>query len=151
MQDHALDYRRATIDEIYQLRFAVLRPRQQPVKLHFPGDGDSPPKTWHFGAFAPDRHTIGCLTLFASHWEDKPAIQLRGMAVDPEWRGKGVGRNLLRAAIQALRNDPAVSDWPWWCNARTEAIGFYEKDGWRVVSEEFMIEGVGPHKKMVRG
>src|SRR5207248_503103 len=143
-------FRRAAIDEIYQLRFNVLRPKQTPIKLHFDGDGAEPPQTWHFGAFTPERRNIACLTLFASEWESRPAIQLRGMAVVPEFRSTGMGRKLLLTAQAAVANDPAARDWQWWCNARTEAIGFYEKLGWQIASEEFMIEGVGPHKKMVR-
>src|SRR5689334_20202412 len=71
--------RPAKIDEIYELRFAVLRPKEVPMKLHFPGDGDGPPKTWHFGAFAGGEFKpVGCLTLLASTWEGRPAMQLRG-------------------------------------------------------------------------
>lgn len=147
----AIEFRPATIDEIYELRFAVLRPKQTPIKLHFPGDEDSPPNTWHFGAFAPHPpRVLACLTLFASEWEQKPAIQLRGMAVAEEARGTGLGRKLLQTAEWAVRENPTARDWRWWCNARTPAIGFYEKLGWKVASEEFLIEGVGPHKKMVR-
>ncbi len=145
-----ITYRQATIDEIYELRFAVLRPKQVPMKLHFPGDDAKPPHTWHFGAFTPDRRNLACLTLFASQWENRPAIQLRGMAVAEDLRGTGVGRQLLRAAEAAVRGDPVASGWEWWCNARTVAIGFYEKLGWKVASEEFMIQDVGPHRKMVR-
>jgi GNAT superfamily N-acetyltransferase len=151
MHANEIDYRQAIIDEIYELRFAVLRPKQVPMKLHFPGDDDAPPKTWHFGAFdQKTRKNLACLTLFASEWENKPAIQLRGMAVAPEFRGTGVGRRLLNTARESVARDSAVNSWIWWCNARTEAIGFYERNGWRIVSDEFMIEGVGPHKKMVR-
>jgi len=145
-----LTLRRATIDEIYELRFNVLRPRQTPIKLHFPGDDAAPPQTWHFGAFTPEGKNLACLTLFKSEWENQTAIQLRGMAVAEESRGTGLGRKLLLTAQSAVASDPAARDWGWWCNARTPAIGFYEKLGWQVASEEFMIEGVGPHKKMVR-
>jgi ribosomal protein S18 acetylase RimI-like enzyme len=37
-----------------------------------------------------------------------------------------------------------------WCNARTSAIGFYEKLGMKVISEEFEIPVIGPHKVMIR-
>jgi predicted GNAT family N-acyltransferase len=77
-------------------------------------------------------------------------MQLRGMAVAEEVRGTGLGRQLLLTAQTAVADDPVAKDWRWWCNARTTAIGFYEKLGWEVASGEFMIEGVGPHKKMVR-
>jgi GNAT superfamily N-acetyltransferase len=151
-----LEYRQATIDEIYRLRFAVLRPNLTPERIHFPGDGDAPPATWHFGAFAkapaagaapPTDPCAACLTLFASTWNDAPAIQLRGMAVAAPYRGLGVGAKLLRTASDTLSHSPDLPKL-WWCNARVEAVGFYERMGWHVISDTFMIETVGPHKKM---
>ena len=143
--DTGIEFRQATIEEIFELRFAVLRPGQAPVKLYFPGDGGMPPGTWHFGAFLGVRN-VGCLTLLAAEWEGRAALQLRGMAVAAELRGRGVGRGLLQAAGAGAEGAAAL----WWCNARVEAVGFYERNGWRVVSEEFMVAGVGRHRKMVR-
>src|SRR5215467_13767538 len=109
-------YRPATIAEIYELRFAVLRPSQPPIMLHFPGDGDAPPKTWHFGAFleTPDGpKNIACLTIFTSAWNNASALQLRGMAVDPDHRSGGIGTRLLKAAEAAVAQNPVVSDLQW--------------------------------------
>jgi predicted GNAT family N-acyltransferase len=37
-----------------------------------------------------------------------------------------------------------------WANARSAAIGFYERLGWRVVGEEFVAADSGlPHKPML--
>ncbi|MEM7680367.1 MAG: GNAT family N-acetyltransferase [Planctomycetota bacterium] len=106
---------------------------------------------------------------------DTPAPRLRrlrGMAVSPEAQGRGVGRFLLAGLMEAVRAradsgaDGGASDdsgagsvdgsnlapktW-WWANARTSAVGFYTRQGWRVVSAEFEIAGVGPHVVMVFG
>ena len=35
-----------------------------------------------------------------------------------------------------------------WCNARTPAVGFYQRHGWVVASEEFEVKTAGPHFKM---
>ncbi|MEM6750997.1 MAG: GNAT family N-acetyltransferase [Planctomycetota bacterium] len=90
--------------------------------------------------------------------------RLRGMAVSPEAQGLGVGRAVLEALLaEAQRRDDAPSGngavsggglgsgggW-WWANARTSALGFYERQGWRVVSAEFEIPGVCPHVVMVK-
>ena len=37
-----------------------------------------------------------------------------------------------------------------WCNARTPARSFYERAGFRVVSDEFELPGIGPHVVMER-
>ena len=52
------------------------------------------------------------------------------------------------AAAEAREEEPAGI---LWCNARTSAIGFYEKLGWRVTSGPFDVPGVGPHVTMVLG
>jgi GNAT superfamily N-acetyltransferase len=154
-------YREATIDEIYLLRFAVLRPGRVPERIHFAGDELGPPLTWHFGAFergggpgGDGLRNVGCLTLFVNVFEGRRAIQLRGMAVAAGERSRGIGSRLLERAWGAIREDPRgqeVAELPWWCNARVEAIGFYQRNGWEVVSEVFTIEGAGLHRRMVKG
>src|SRR4051812_20289355 len=125
-----LIYRPATIEEIFELRLTVLRAGLAAEKLHFPGDEAGPPQTWHFGAFTQRVvRNVGCLTLFESVWEGASAIQLRGMAVAGEWRGRGVGKRLLEVATDAVAKSPSRGH-VWWCNARAEAIAFYEKSGW---------------------
>lgn len=37
-----------------------------------------------------------------------------------------------------------------WCNARVVAIPFYIADGWKIVSDVFEIQTVGPHVIMTR-
>jgi predicted GNAT family N-acyltransferase len=111
-------------------------------------DGDDVPTTLHFGAFDETGRNIACLSLMARAFEHRPAWQLRGMASAPAWRGRGVGKELwLHAEAEARRIEPA---WVFWCNPREAAAGFYERLGWRVVSERFEIPGVGPHLRMVK-
>ncbi|MFP8964607.1 hypothetical protein ACLIYP_29185, partial [Streptomyces nanhaiensis] len=57
------------------------------------------------------------------------------------------GAAVLRAgAAEAAARGAALL----WCNGRTRARGFYERQGFRVHGEEFVIEGVGPHLVLVR-
>ena len=37
-----------------------------------------------------------------------------------------------------------------WCNARTPAVGFYQRMGWAVVSDVFEIPTAGPHVRMTK-
>ena len=80
--------------------------------------------------------------------DGRAAWQLRGMAVEQARRGAGVGRALLDFACLAIESAQEIQ--LVWCNARTEAVGFYQKQGWTVISGEFMIPGVGPHFRMSR-
>ena len=145
-----LTFRQASIEEIYQLRFAILRPGMQPEIHHFPGDQHTPPKTFHVGAFNAAGQNLACLTLTESNWQSRRAYQLRGMAVAPNWRNQNIGAQLLQKSRELVAALPDRASEPWWCNARIEAIGFYQKQNWQIASEEFLIEGVGPHVKMSR-
>ena len=81
-------------------------------------------------------------------WESEPAWQLRGMGVVAVHQGTGVGQSLLATLEQIARAASPIQ--LLWCNARKEAIGFYLRQGWSIASEEFMIEDVGPHCRMVK-
>lgn len=131
--------RRAEVDALLPLRASVLRPGQPMSAARWPGDDEAE----HYVAEAPeDGEIVGVASVFfVPFGAEGPKGQLRGMAVAPEARGGGVGLRLLRA-VEAAHPEGL------WCNARVSALGFYERAGWRVVSEEFEIVGVGPHVKM---
>lgn len=136
--------RRAALGEIFQLRWDVLRPGRPREAAQFPGD--EAPETIHVGAFVNGRN-IACATATRVAWQGKPAWQLRGMGVADDWQKRGVGQKLLRELEELVRQASDVRTL--WCNARQEAVGFYEKLGWRIASEMFHIEDVGPHYKML--
>jgi GNAT superfamily N-acetyltransferase len=141
-----ITFRRATLAEILPLRHAVLRPGLPLAEAAF--EGDDEPTTRHFGAFLPAGENVGCLSLVRRPWRDEPAHQLRGMATAPAHARRGIGRGLLEMAARAIEAETGVR--LLWCNARTEAAGFYRRFGWEVVSGPFEIVGVGPHHGMVR-
>jgi GNAT superfamily N-acetyltransferase len=136
--------RPAGLVEILPLRHAVLRPGLPRETAMFAGDDAA--ATRHFGAFE-GREAVGCLS-FMRRDRDGPAHQLRGMATRSDVQRLGVGRALLDFATEALVAATGVRGL--WCNARVESIGFYERLGWVVVSDEFQVPGVGPHRVTVR-
>ncbi len=109
--------------------------------------GDDLPTSRHFAAFESDKIAVGCASFHLNSWENQPAYQLRGMATDPHWCGRGIGTQVLGAAMRAIRSDSAVA--LFWCNARLAALGFYKKLGWAIASERFEIPTAGPHYRMV--
>jgi GNAT superfamily N-acetyltransferase len=120
----------ASADEVRPLRMAVLRPGQ-PLRV---ADYDELPETRHVAAFAGDV-VVGCATVFPAPYEDiSDAWQLRGMAVAADRQGTGLGAAVLLGAIDLVRvaRAPLL-----WANARTSALGFYERLGFEVVGEEF--------------
>jgi ribosomal protein S18 acetylase RimI-like enzyme len=69
------------------------------------------------------------------------------MAIIEELRGAGLGRAVLERCLDHARERGARVVW---CNARTGAIGFYERLGFEVVSEVFDVPVIGPHVRMAR-
>ena len=140
-----LDVRIARLAEILPLRHAVLRPGRPLASAAF--DGDLAATTVLVGAL--DRAAlVGCATVMRRPLDGEDAGQLRGMATVPARVRRGIGTAVLRF-VEAL----AAHDWKvglLWCNARIGARGFYERRGWRVVSDEFDVPDVGPHVRMVR-
>lgn len=74
--------------------------------------------------------------------------QISQMAVDPNWQGQKLGQAILLALLEKAANQGArtvVAD------ARTSAIGFYQRCGFVVVSDEFPSAKTGtPHVIMQR-
>jgi predicted GNAT family N-acyltransferase len=126
------------------LRHRILRAGLPFETARFEGDEEA--TTRHYVALAGD-DPVGCLSLMISQWDGRPAWQLRGMATDAGVQGRGLGRLLLEAAVAEARRD--APERIFWCNARTSAVGFYEKFGWRVMSEPFDVLTAGPHVRML--
>src|SRR5437870_5286205 len=117
----AITIRVARIDEIFDLRWNILREGMPREAANFPGDDE--PGTFHFGAFDLAGRNVGCASFMRRDWEGAPAWQLRGMAVSPELQKSGVGRRLLELAEATLPG--ANHSAQLWCNARTPAVPFY--------------------------
>ena len=68
------------------------------------------------------------------------------MAVLKQYRGNGVGRQLLQAVIEECRHRQLFNSYLY---AQTHAIAFYQRMGFEVVGEEFMDAGIA-HRKMIK-
>lgn len=142
--------RRADVTEILALRHAELRAGLPIETASFDGDHDA--TTRHFGAFlvgGDEGAVVGCASFMVREHEGAPAYQLRGMATRADLARRGVGSALLRAALTSLERRDAAS--LFWCNARVPAVPFYERMGWRIVSDVFEVPTAGPHRVMVYG
>jgi len=137
--------RRGKLEEIIDLRWKILRAGLPRETAYF--DGDREETTRHFVA-ASDGEIFGCVTILRRAWQDKPAWQLRGMAVDTGLQRTGIGRRLLAEVERTVRAEKFSLQL--WCNARTSATLFYRKLGWQIVGEQFAIPSAGPHYKMTR-
>ena len=86
---------------------------------------------------------VGCAGLVVE--EDAPRGRVVQMAVDPQRQGEGIGRRLLSAVEARAIGDLGLSTL--YCHAQSSAVGFYERQGWKAVDEEFEEAGI-PHRVM---
>jgi GNAT superfamily N-acetyltransferase len=137
------DVRDATARDLRPLRHCMLRQGMPPDAAIF--EGDDEPHTLHAAAWG-EGAVVGCGSLVRRPLDGvHPAYQLRGMAVATDWQQRGVGAAVLRhLEARAV----AAGFHLLWCNARTPAVPFYERQGWRVISDEFLVPTAGPHFKM---
>jgi|GEM_PF-153898 len=136
-----------TADETLPLRSAILRDGKPFDQCRFAEDGK--PGSFHLG-YLEDERLVGIASFYPIGFDniDEPGIQLRGMAVDKLYQGKGIGKAIMQAADKHINRDPSITHI--WCNARKIAYKFYESQGFHVVSEEFKIADIGPHRKMLK-
>lgn len=147
-----LTFIRCEIADIIQLRYDILCSHRPFVEAQFEGDDSA--TTLHFGAFLTTAHedpntqpaNLACVTYMLNEWQDQPAWQLRGMAVREDCAKQGIGTQLIQFAEPTLR--AASTTQTLWCNARVPAIPFYERLGWSIASDEFVVPNYGPHQKM---
>lgn len=120
------------------LRHAVLR---EPLGLQFSESDLAAERDDEHHAWVTDDGVIACLSMRAvsSNQHGSTTWKLRQMAVRSDTRGRGIGARLLRAAV-AMHPPPDQIQ----LHARLEAVGFYERVGFR--TEGPIFEEIGlPH------
>ena len=134
------------VEVVRPLRHKHLRPDQPEDAVCYQSDGEE--TCCHFAAKDLDGNVIASGSL---NQEDRvagqppfghPGMRIRGIAVEDEWRGKGVGAGMVAYLLEYGRtNDLAEA----WGNARTENLRFYAKNGFTEVSGPFEIPTIGEH------
>jgi ribosomal protein S18 acetylase RimI-like enzyme len=136
-----------TAHDTFSVRHPVLRNGKPTESCHF--DGDNLPTTHHFGIFVAEA-LIGVMSLFKnqhSFFQEENQVQIRGMAVLEEFQRKGFGEMLIKHCEHQLKDE---ADCLLWFNARSNAVGFYEKLDYKIIGTSFEIKGVGTHFVMYK-
>lgn len=110
---------------------------EQSVPPELEWDSDDQAAT-HFLACTGD-YPIGTARLLADG-------HIGRVAVLKDWRGSGIGAMLMKAAIRTAEEAGLARQF---LTAQVHATAFYERLGFKVVSEEFLEAGI-PHVDMVR-
>lgn len=122
--------------DIRRIREAVFIAEQcVPPELEWDADDDS---AVHFLAMEGD-YAIGTARLLTDG-------QIGRVSVLKDWRGLKVGDALMQAIIVEAQNRDLKQQM---LSAQVQATPFYERLGFKVVSEEFLEAGI-PHVDMVR-
>lgn len=140
--------RRLTIDEIMDLRVKVLRKGTPTTHCNYPEDAY--PDVVHLG-ITREGSAIATSTWFMKDCAEapgRPAMQLKGMAVDDALQTSGLGARLVAAGLDLARERGAEIAW---ARARDSALGFYVNLGFVTAGDGFIDEPTGmPHHIVVR-
>ena len=133
-----IDHGSNEYQQMIKLRDDLLR---KPLGLGFtPQELEKEKDNMLIGAFEDD-DMLGCCMLVEENTE---TVRLRQMAVLNDLQGKGIGRALMNFA-ENLGRDRGYKIMS--MHARKNAVGFYEKMGYKVASDEF-TEITIPHYVM---
>jgi ribosomal protein S18 acetylase RimI-like enzyme len=133
-----IDHGTQEYEQMVKLRDDILR---KPLGLKFSPEELENEKHNLMMAAYEDEHILGCCMLVE---EDLQTVRLRQMAVINDLQGKGIGKALMQFA-ENLARDRGYKKIT--MHARQNAIGFYEKMGYRRVGDAF-IEITIPHYVM---
>ncbi|MBI5726844.1 MAG: GNAT family N-acetyltransferase [Ignavibacteriales bacterium] len=133
-----IEYGSETYDAEIALRYEVLR---KPLNLTYTKEQLADEQAqYRLGAFQ-EGALIGCLLLKPL---DDGIIQMRQAAVANEMQRKGIGKKLIHYAEEFAKEKGFTV---MILHAREYAIPFYEKSGYRVISELYTEVGL-PHRTM---
>ena len=125
------------IERYYDLRWRILRaPWNQPRKA-IPDElenGSIP-----IMVYEVDRIPIG---VGRANFNSENEVQIRSMAVEQEWQGKGIGSLILKELEKIVASKGAEKII---LHARDNAVAFYKKQEYKIVKESYTLFGVIPH------
>ncbi|RDH81068.1 MAG: GNAT family N-acetyltransferase [endosymbiont of Galathealinum brachiosum] len=75
------------------------------------------------------------------------SAQLRYMAVDDSYQGQGIGRHIVTHMEQYAKNNNMDK---LFLNARENAVGFYEKLGYKITDKTYILFDSIQHYKMIK-
>ena len=131
--------------DTHDLRRRVLRVGTVTTSVVFDGDDTAV----HLGLV--DDGVVAVSSWFKRRHPDRPALtgfQLRGMAVEPERAGSGLGSRLLAGGVERMS---ALGAELVWARARDTALTFYTFRGFEVFGEGYVDLSTGlPHHDVIR-
>jgi ribosomal protein S18 acetylase RimI-like enzyme len=133
-----------TPHQTFEVRHPVLRKGKPLETCRFEGDED--PASFHLGIFESEKLVAVASFLNCQNPNfEGVQMQLRGMAVLPEYRGRDFGETLYLTGLSLLKERKIDL---LWFNAREVAKDFYEKYKAQIFGDPFWIPEIGKHYLM---
>ena len=128
------------IRDYYELRWRVLRqPHGQPRGSE---RDDLEELSIHLMAYYEEKIPAA---VGRAHFNSGHEAQIRFMAVEPRYQNSGIGSSLLSGLEKRARTRGALHII---LNSRESAIGFYQKNGYRITGKAGILFGFLRHVKM---
>ncbi|WP_290664722.1 GNAT family N-acetyltransferase [Ignavibacterium sp.] len=125
--------------DYYDLRWRILRaPWNQPKGSE---QDELEGRAIHIIAVENNK-IVGC---GRAHFNSDEEAQIRYMAVENEWQGKGVGKLILDELEKRVIEKGAKKII---LHARENVVKFYERNGYKLVKQSHTLFGVIPHYLM---
>ncbi len=144
LKNKAYQLKEISAKETWPVRHPVLRKGRPLEDVYM--EADEQTSTFHLGMFH-NNDIIGVASFMDDSHDGFTGAQyrLRGMAVLPEYRRKGIAELLLKKGEALLKEKGKTL---LWFNARVVALQFYKNLGYQVDGTLFDIPKVGPHYRM---
>ncbi len=146
MELHVKRFQEFTPDELYgvmKLRVDVFVCEQKCLAPELDDRDQDAVHVW----FSDEDGAQAYLRVLAPGVEHKTYPAIGRVLTSKKNRGTGLGGKLLAEGIRVTKE--IYGDVPIYLEAQVYASGYYEKQGFRIVSDEFILDGI-PHYKMVR-
>ncbi|MGN7887527.1 GNAT family N-acetyltransferase [Dyadobacter sp. 22481] len=129
-----IEIQKVNADDLLEIRHMVLWPDMPIEFVKVPEDESGT----HFGLYL-DGTLVSVISLFG----EGENIRFRKFATLPGFQGKGLGSRLLQHAIAYAQTQGYTR---MWCDARADALGFYERFQFKKFSEPFFKEHISYYK-----
>lgn len=129
-----IEIKKVSVNDILPIRHKVLWPDKSFEFVKVDGDEEG----IHFGLYADDM-LVTVISLFA----EGQSLRFRKFATLSEYQNRGLGKMMILKVIKYARENGFER---LWCDARTDALNFYERVGFKKFSEPFFKEEIEYYK-----
>ena len=130
----SIDIKKVSVEDILPIRHKVLWPDKPFEFVKVEGDEEG----IHFGLYE-NSILVTIISLFA----EGKSLRFRKFATLTEYQNRGLGKLMILKVIDYAQENSFER---LWCDARTDALNFYERVGFKKFSEPFFKENIEYYK-----